>query len=271
MVSCGRGCRRRRCRVALDASQCITFCATCHEVETRDALTRVCAACYTARHRVGLRSGMRRAADQVLGGSGDDARMRILTVSDKVEPVLYGPYIRERVGQDRPCPGVWRPAVLLSGVHRRAAGCAAVLRSWQPRQGDSAAVPRRRRRAWSPGASGWAENLHLRTVGHEGLLLAGLEGCRMYNPGAPFQYTEGDVRRQTFFLGRRLLTEPAAIRALPGHSDHPCAAAGIHDGEDLPHQGFESYLGFLRRYQPLLMIHGHQHVYNRNEVSETDY
>ena len=25
--------------------------------------------------------------------------MRILTVSDKVEPVLYGPYIRERVGQ----------------------------------------------------------------------------------------------------------------------------------------------------------------------------
>jgi len=25
--------------------------------------------------------------------------MRILTVSDKVEPVLYGPYIRERVGK----------------------------------------------------------------------------------------------------------------------------------------------------------------------------
>ena len=46
---------------------------------------------------------------------------------------------------------------------------------------------------------------------------------------------------------------------------------GIHDAEDLPHQGFESYLSLLRGFRPTLMIHGHQHVYNRNEVTETDY
>ena len=46
---------------------------------------------------------------------------------------------------------------------------------------------------------------------------------------------------------------------------------GIHDGEDLPHQGFEGYLSLLRRFRPMLMIHGHQHVYNRSETTETDY
>ena len=46
---------------------------------------------------------------------------------------------------------------------------------------------------------------------------------------------------------------------------------GIQDGEDLPHRGFESYLTFLRRFQPMLMIHGHQHIYNRNEITETDF
>ena len=27
----------------------------------------------------------------------------------------------------------------------------------------------------------------------------------------------------------------------------------------------------MRRYRPLLMVHGHQHIYNRNDVAQTDY
>jgi Icc-related predicted phosphoesterase len=196
--------------------------------------------------------------------------MRILTVSDKVEPVLYGPYIRERVGQidlvlacgDIPyyyleyIVGLLdAPLYYVHGNHDKEIP--------QPSLVQEAGV--------EPGGFWWAESLHLRTVGHKGLLLAGLEGCRMYNPRAPFQYSEGDVRRQTFFLGRRLLMNRVRhgryLDILMTHAP----PRGIHDGEDLPHQGFESYLGFLRRYQPLLMVHGHQHVYNRNEVSETDY
>jgi Icc-related predicted phosphoesterase len=46
---------------------------------------------------------------------------------------------------------------------------------------------------------------------------------------------------------------------------------GIHDAEDLPHQGFEAYLKLLRRCRPTLMIHGHTHVYNRNDITETDF
>ena len=51
----------------------------------------------------------------------------------------------------------------------------------------------------------WATNLHIRTELFQGVLLAGLEGCRAYNPGKPYQYTEADVKLQVFRLGRRLL------------------------------------------------------------------
>ncbi len=46
---------------------------------------------------------------------------------------------------------------------------------------------------------------------------------------------------------------------------------GIHDDEDVPHQGFDSYLSFMRTYRPVLLIHGHQHVYNRNLTMDSVY
>lgn len=195
--------------------------------------------------------------------------MRILSVSDKVEPVLYGPYIRERVGKidlvlacgDIPyyyleyIVGLLdAPLYYVHGNHDKEIP--------KPSLGQPPTL--------NPGFT-WGENLHVRSVNYRGLLLAGLEGCRMYNPGAPFQYSEGSVRRQVFMLGRRLLMNRARYgRYLDVLITH-APPRGIHDDEDLPHQGFESYLGFLKRYRPLLMIHGHQHVYNRNETTETDY
>ncbi len=195
--------------------------------------------------------------------------MRILTVSDKVEPVLYGPYIRERVGEidlvlacgDIPyhyleyIVGLLdTPLYYVHGNHDKVIPQPSLIESAELKIGF-----------------GWADNLHMRGVSHKGLLLAGLEGCRMYNPTAPFQYTETDVKRQTFLLGRRLLWNRVKhgryLDILITHAP----PRGIHDDDDLPHRGFESYLTFLRRYKPMLMIHGHQHVYNRNEVTETDY
>ncbi|MCX6029037.1 MAG: metallophosphoesterase [Chloroflexi bacterium] len=194
--------------------------------------------------------------------------MRILTVSDKVEPVLYGPYIRERVGKidlilacgDLPyyyleyVVGLLdAPLYFVHGNHDKVVA--------QPE--DDTPVG-------SQTAFTWAVNLHGRAARHEGLLLAGLEGCQMYNPGAPFQYTEADVRHQVFILSQRLrLNRLRYGRYLDILITH-APAAGIHDAEDLPHRGFESYLKLLRKFRPLLMIHGHQHVYNRCAVTETD-
>ena len=145
--------------------------------------------------------------------------MRILTVSDKVEPVLYGPYIRERVGQidlilacgDLPyyyleyiVSLLDRPLYYVHGNHDKA-----ILRptDLNPLSG--------------PPSLGWAVNLHRHTTQFQGLLLAGLEGCRVYNPGAPYQYSEAQVQGADPQLGAAAVGESAALRALPGYSDHP--------------------------------------------------
>jgi hypothetical protein len=195
--------------------------------------------------------------------------MRILTVSDKVEPVLYSPYIRERVGQidvilacgDLPdyyleyIVGVLdAPLFYVHGNHDRVAP--------QPTYVQVCSSP--------PGLS-WASNMHGRANCHKGLLFAGLEGCQRYNPGAPFQYDEDDVRLQTLFLSRHLLLNRLRYgRYLDIFITH-APPRGIHDAEDIPHRGFASYLTVLRRFRPLLMIHGHQHIYNRNDANDADY
>lgn len=195
--------------------------------------------------------------------------MRILTISDKVEPVLYGPYIRERVGNvdlilacgdlpdyylDYIASSLDVPLYYVYGNHDKI-----------PEQSrDGAAVG-------TISAYSWAVNLHCRRACYRGLLLAGLEGCRQYNPGARFQYTEAQVRGQVRVLTALLLLNKLRYgRYLDILITH-APPRGIHDAEDLPHQGFKNYLTLLQRTRPLLMIHGHQHVYNRNLPTETVY
>lgn len=192
--------------------------------------------------------------------------MRILTVSDKVEPVLYGPYIRERVGHidlilacgDLPyyyleyiVGRLDAPLYYVHGNHDRVM------------TGNCLETP-------SPhGTICWATNLHARRAAHEGLLLAGLEGCRRYNPDRPFQYSEAEMKWLAVRLGLRLLLNRVRhgryLDVLITHAP----PRGIHDDEDLPHRGFESYLTLMRVFRPLLLIHGHQHVYNQNDATET--
>jgi uncharacterized protein len=197
--------------------------------------------------------------------------MRILTVSDKVEPVLYGPYMKDRVGRvdlilacgDLPyyyleyIVGLLDvPLYFVHGNHDKPT---------RPSYAEHAPL------ATTVLPLAWAHDMHMRTACHDGLLMAGLEGSREYNPGAPFQYTESAVRRQTLMLGVRLLVNKMRYgRYLDVLITH-APPRGIHDDEDLPHQGFQSYLTLLRRFGPSLMIHGHQHVYNRSAVTETDF
>ena len=201
--------------------------------------------------------------------------MRILTVSDKVEPVLYGPYIRERVGKidlvlacgDLPYEYLEYIVSLLDaqlyyvhGNHDRVVSSVGSFGLGDSRSGQAGAT-----------AFTWAVNLHGRTKAHEGLLLAGLEGCRVYNPGAPFQYRESEVRSQVTLLGGRLgLNRLRYGRYLDVLITH-APPRGIHDAADLPHQGFASYLTLLRTFRPALMVHGHSHLYNHNATVETAF
>ncbi len=194
--------------------------------------------------------------------------MRILTVSDKVEPVLYGPYIRERVGQvDLILACGDLPYYYLEYI----VGLLDVPLYYVHGNHDRPVPPNKHGVPSADDTVSWAVNLHARTAEYDGLLLAGLEGCRRYSPDRPFQYSESEMRLHAMRLGLKLLANKVRrgryVDVLITHAP----PRGIHDDEDLPHQGFESYLGFMRTYRPLLLIHGHQHVYNRNLATETTY
>ncbi len=130
--------------------------------------------------------------------------MRILTVSDKVEPVLYGPYIRERVGQvDLVLACGDLPYYYLEYI----VGLLDVPLFYVHGNHDKVMAPTSHGVPAASDTISWATNLHGRAVEHKGLLLAGLEGCRRYSPERPFQYTEGEMRLQCDAPGPEVAAE----------------------------------------------------------------
>ena len=131
-------------------------------------------------------------------------------------------------GQDRPGPGLRRPArtttwstssgcwmrrsIYVHGNHDKADPAGRVRTSELTRWAPGVHVGRRTctaPRDQPPGAACWP-----------GWRAA---GCTI--PARRFSTRRAEVRRQVFAAGRRLLTEPAALRPLPGHPDHARAAA----------------------------------------------
>ena len=91
-----------------------------------------------------------------------------------------------------------------------------------------------------------------RLVQYGGLNILGLEGSHWYN-GKPHQYTERQMQRK---IGRMLLKiwwrkgVDIITHAPPRH---------IHDREDPCHRGFECFTKLIDRYTPQYFIHGHIH------------
>lgn len=114
-------------------------------------------------------------------------------------------------------------------------------------------------------------NLDGRIVEHKGMLIGGLEGCMRYKPHAPFQYTDREMWWKTWKLLPQLLYNRSrkgrAIDILVAHSP----PLHIHNGSDHVHRGFAAFLWLMRRFQPRYLLHGHHHVYRRNERTETLY
>jgi Icc-related predicted phosphoesterase len=107
---------------------------------------------------------------------------------------------------------------------------------------------------------GWV-NLDMRTVRSKGVILGGLEGSIRYRPHASFQYTNVEMALRIWAMTPRLLMNRAFhgryLDILVAHSP----AFGIQDGQDRPHRGFKPFLGFMARFRPRYLLHGHQHIY----------
>ena len=113
-------------------------------------------------------------------------------------------------------------------------------------------------------------NLHRRTVEYRGLLLAGLEGSMRYSH-SDHQYSELDMMLSVLALTPALIANRLKygryLDILVTHSP----PLGIHDGEDLAHRGFRSFLWFMRQFRPRYLIHGHKHIYDSREATVTRY
>jgi Icc-related predicted phosphoesterase len=196
--------------------------------------------------------------------------MRVLTISDKVEPVLYSPAVKQRVGQvdlilscgDLPFYYVEylvstlnRPCYYVFGNHGREIEYQGGKGTdWLQKHEPQGAV-----------------NLHVQTRREGSLLLAGLEGSIRYNDAPKYQYTDSEMRFNILRLAPQLALNRVRhgrwLDVLVAHSP----PFGIHDQPDRAHQGFPSFLTFMRWFKPRYLLHGHVHLYRQNQVTQTRY
>ncbi|MFH1743843.1 MAG: metallophosphoesterase [bacterium] len=185
--------------------------------------------------------------------------MRILAISDCVDPRIYSEQICERYAHvdlvlscgDLPyyyleyiVTMLNVPLLYVRGNHGREIE----YRS----EGEGVSGP------------GGCIDLHGRVVECKDFLIGGLEGSICYRPGAKFQYTErqmgGCIRRMIPRLYINRVCRGRYIDILIAHSP----PRSVHDSEDPAHRGFEVFGRFISKYQPKFLIHGHQHLYDLN-------
>ena len=100
---------------------------------------------------------------------------------------------------------------------------------------------------------GGCMDLDNKLIVHQGLRIMGLEGCHWYN-GKAYQYTErqmrNKIRKLWYPLWRHKGVDIVITHAPPRH---------INDGEDRCHRGFECFRRLIHKYHPPYFIHGHMH------------
>ncbi len=183
--------------------------------------------------------------------------MRVLAISDAVEPLLYGEQL------DRYASGV--DAVVSCGdlpfeyleyiVTFSGAPLYYVRGNHDPDEGKK-----------TPGGCVPLDGRVVDAGG--GLVLAGLSGSRLYSGGAN-QYGERAMRRRARALSARVSLRKLLGKAKPNAFVSHAPPFGLGDSDDLAHVGFESFLPLIDRHNPELWLHGHVHLYGPNESRET--
>jgi uncharacterized protein len=113
-------------------------------------------------------------------------------------------------------------------------------------------------------------DLHNLIYETDGLTFAGLEGSIKYNNGI-IQYTQSEMHVMVLKMAVRLkyhqMRTGRRLDVFVAHSP----AKGIHDAEDLPHNGFDAFLRLMQWAKPRYMFHGHVHTWDRRKTVRTDF
>ena len=193
--------------------------------------------------------------------------MKILTVSDRVEPLIYSPAIKGLFGDvDLVLSSGDLPFYYLEFIATMLGGPVFYV------IGNHAETIKKRhtpQEKWE--YPGGCENVDGRIVRYRKLLIAGLEGSMRYNNSPYFQYTEREMSQKVWALTPYLLLNKFLhgryLDILITHAP----PFGIHDRPDRCHSGFRAFLTFMERFKPRYLIHGHVHVYQPNDRTETVY
>lgn len=193
--------------------------------------------------------------------------MKILTISDKVDEVLYSPAVKRLCGDvdvvlgcgDLPFYYLEFIVSMLGGPLFYVIGNHAPELKHQYNPAEEWGYP------------GGCENIHGRTVRYKKLLIAGLEGSMRYNDNPQYQYADREMSWLVWQMAPALVLNRLRYgRYLDILITH-APPQGIHDRPDLCHQGFRSFRTVMELFRPRYLIHGHVHLYNRLETAESQY
>ena len=115
-----------------------------------------------------------------------------------------------------------------------------------------------------------SSHIDAKLIHEDGILIAGLGGSMKYNNGEN-QFTDLHMYLRIIkLLPAMLFNRIFRGRFLDILLTH-ASPLGIHDKEDKCHRGFKSFLWFMRAFRPKYLIHGHIHLYDLSEVRTTKF
>jgi Icc-related predicted phosphoesterase len=200
--------------------------------------------------------------------------MKILCVSDQIDPLVYSNSIKERFADvglilgagDLPLDylefivsSLNKPLFFVFGNHH--------LNNFRFFKD-----PRAPFSIWDDYKVPGLGTIHIgsKVKNEEGIIVAGLGGSMMYNHGEN-QYTNFQMNLEILKLIPALLFNRIFrgrfLDILLTHA----SPRGIHDKEDPCHRGFKAFLWFMRVFKPKYLVHGHIHLYDLGDVRSTRY
>ncbi len=206
--------------------------------------------------------------------------MKILCISDQIDPLVYSPNIRERYKDcelvisagDLPMEyldfivsSLNKPLLFVCGNHdleefrlyhrTDAIASTGTLLPLKP-------IP--------PEACHGTTYVGFKVHREGNLLVAGVSGSLRYNTGLS-QYTERQMLFRLLKMLPRLLVNKLKYGRFVDIFLTHAPPEGIHDKNDPCHRGFRCYLWFMRTFKPRFMVHGHIHLYDMQDVRVSRY
>jgi len=204
--------------------------------------------------------------------------LKILCVSDHIDPLVYSPNIKKRFSHVEAIVGAGdlplsyydfiatnlnKPLLFVFGNHHLR-GLSLYRHPSALTQGPEGLS------GYNPRLGGGGIYLDRRSVRISGCIFAGLGGSMWYN-GELNQYSEIGMLFKMLALVPRLLWNRIRfgrfVDILVTHS----APFGVGDKSDPCHTGFRGFLLFMRLFKPRFLLHGHIHLYDFNHVRERTY